>query len=97
VKADVQGGGDVGELGLLVQEQGQAGALEQVRLGGAAARQQPSLDDELSGEVGPVQRRGPRHGVGLWVTNFKVLTGRALTVDIHSTEANPTVVSAHDH
>jgi hypothetical protein len=58
VKADLSPGRDVGEFGPLLQEQDQAGALEQVRLGGPAAGQQPNLDEEVSGEAGLVERGG---------------------------------------
>jgi hypothetical protein len=38
MKADLRAGGDVGEGGLIVREQGQVGPLSQVGRGGVAAR-----------------------------------------------------------
>jgi hypothetical protein len=55
VEADFSGGCDVGESGLLVQEDDQTRPLEQVSRSGAPTRQQPSLDEELHGETGLVE------------------------------------------
>lgn len=62
MKADLRGSGDVGEIGPSVQEQYQAGALEEVGLGGAAAREQAGLDEEGAWEVGLVNWGWSRQG-----------------------------------
>lgn len=76
MEADLGAGLDVGEFGLVVQKQDQAGALKQVSLGGSLPRQEASLDDELGGEIGLVKRGWTRQGVRLWVTDCAGLTVR---------------------
>jgi hypothetical protein len=56
VEADLGSGLDVGEFGLVVQQQGQLGALPQVGRRGAAALERPGSDEELAGEAGLIQR-----------------------------------------
>jgi hypothetical protein len=47
-----------------VQEQDHPGVLEQVRLDGPAAGQQPSLDEEVSGEAVLEERGGAGQEIG---------------------------------
>jgi hypothetical protein len=56
MKTDLGGSLDVGEFGLIVQEQGQGGALPQVCRRGAAALEQSCLHEELAGKARPVER-----------------------------------------
>jgi hypothetical protein len=58
---------DVGEVGLEVQQQGQVGPLAQVGGGSAPTGQEASLDEEVAGEAGLVQRQGAGQGCGPWV------------------------------
>lgn len=63
MQVEATSGLDVGEGGLVVQEQDQFGTLPQVRRGGPPRRQQPSPDDELGGEAGLVMRGGARQDI----------------------------------
>jgi len=84
MKADL-GSLDVGEVGLEVQQQDQAGSLEQVRRCRAALRQQPNLDDELGWEARLVQRRGAGQGVFPWMAGREVAMDHVLTIETTST------------
>src|SRR5262245_15039133 len=66
MQADLVARLDVGEVGLEVQEQGQAGPLAQVGGSRAPAGQEASPDEEFAGEAGLVARQGAGHGRCPW-------------------------------
>jgi hypothetical protein len=62
VKADPVAGLDVGEAGVLVEEQGQLGTLAELETDGAAAGGLPGLLKEARREDGAKRRERAGHG-----------------------------------
>jgi len=56
MEPDLLSGGDVGEVGVAVQQQGQLGALAEVGWRTATAGQEVGLDEEIAREAGLVGR-----------------------------------------
>src|SRR5262249_60098805 len=87
VKIDLSGGLDIGECGVLVQEQDQAGALPQVRGGGASRRESSRLGEELLGEGRERVRGRPRHETAPGATGLFISSDDPLTLSLPRIEA----------
>ena len=89
MEVEASGGFHIGKDRAVVQEQGQASALPEVRRGGAGTDEASGLGEELFGEVRTMTWRGPRHETAPWATGQLIVSDD--TCILRSTQGSVTL------